>query len=257
MLMITVLFGLPGHGKTTYLARIACKYLKRKNHGFIYSNVDFALPEIVRIDPVTDTGNYEIFNGICIFDEASQIWDSRNFKSFPKSAVKFFNEHRHHHVSNIYCAVQKYDALDIKIRNVAERCLWVRAYFPHTPLSLTRVWKIPRSILIANSADASKLSGGEIISGYTQPGFFSRIFTERFFGRKYWKLFNSFVVEVLPPLPAERFQDENHYQKYMKLYEQYKCETEIKNKKILEEIQKLSPLYENGKSRRRQRRVSG
>ena len=82
--MITVLFGLPGHGKTTYLAKLATDYRKRKNHGFLYSNVPFAIPDIINIDPLSDLGKYEIFHGIVILDESSQLFDSRDFKHFGK-----------------------------------------------------------------------------------------------------------------------------------------------------------------------------
>lgn len=242
--MITVLFGLPGHGKTTYLAKIATDYRKRKNHGFLYSNVPFAIPDIINIDPLSDLGKYEIFHGIVILDESSQLFDSRDFKHFGKEKVKWFNEHRHHHISNVYCAVQKYDSLDIKIRNCAEHCKWIRAYFPHTPLSLTRVWNIPRSVLISSGADASKLTGGEIVSGYVQPSLFGRLFCTRFFGRKYWKMFNSFIVDVLEPLPADRFQTEEHYQKYLKAYEEYKVSTELRNQQIRDQIEKMRPKKE-------------
>lgn len=247
--MIITIFGLPGHGKTTYLAKICKDYLKIKKHGFIYSNVNFAIPGIVYIDPTADLGVYEIFNGIVILDESSQLFDSRDFKHFGKEKVRWFNEHRHHHISRVFCAVQKYDSLDIKIRNCAERCYWVRAYFPHSPLSLTRVWKIPRSVLISKGADASKLTGGEIINGYVQPGLFARLFCTRFFGRKYWKLFNSFIVDVLPPLPEDRFQTKEDYENYLKTYKDYKASTELKNAEIKKQIDDLRP--ERKKSRKK------
>lgn len=247
--MIITIFGLPGHGKTTYLAKICKDYLKYKKHGFIYSNVNFAIPDVIYIDPLTDLGRYEIFNGIVILDESSQLFDSRDFKHFGKEKVKWFNEHRHHHISKVFCAVQKFDSLDIKIRNCAERCYWVRAYFPHTPLSLTRVWKIPRSVLISKGADASKLTGGEIINGYVQPSLLGRLFCTRFFGRKYWKLFNSFIVDILPPLPADRFQSEQAYKTYLKTYEDYKVSTELKNAQIQKQIDDLRP--ERKKSRKK------
>lgn len=250
--MIQVIFGLPGHGKTTYLAKIVTDYMKRKKHGFVYSNVNFAIPDVIYIDPLEDLGRAEIFNGIVILDESSQLFDSRDFKHFGKEKVKWFNEHRHHHISSVYCAVQKYDSLDVKIRDCAERCKWVMAYFPHTPLSLTRVWNIPRSILISQGADASKLTGGEIVSGYVRPPFFSRLFCTRFFGRKYWKLFNSFIVQVLPPLPAERFQSEEAYQDYLKKYEDYKVSTELKNDQIQKAIDDLRPENKKKKSRKKE-----
>lgn len=193
--MLSVYFGLPGHGKSTFAVRQIIKL--KKKYPIVYSNLELNNLDFIPVSR-DDIGVYALCRGSVWIDEASQLFDNRDFKGFGKEKVKFFNEHRHHRV-DINMLVQKYDALDAKIRAITQRVYWIYKYSPILPWF--RVWRIPHDILIASKADASKLSGGEIIQGYVIPSLLSRLFCTRFSGRKYFKYFNSYEVEPLPPLP--------------------------------------------------------
>lgn len=225
MTKICTYFGLPGHGKTTYAAYLIYKYthkrffgLIRPRYEIIYTNIPISMPEsnIIRISK-DDLGVY----GVCgpraaiVYDEASQSFDNREFKNFGREKVKYFNEIRHHRIDECDFFVQKYDALDAKIKAICSRVYWVYRIFPHLPYF--RIWKIPHEVLLAKKKDAAALSAGEIITGYTRPNFFARMFCKRIDGSKYFKYFNSYEVDYLPPLPQCK-ENEIYKNAYHKTY---------------------------------------
>lgn len=225
MSKICTYFGLPGHGKTTYAAYLMYKYTHKRffnlikpKYDIIYTNISLNMPDsnIVHIDK-DDIGYYAICGpkAAIIYDEASQSFDNRDFKSFGKEKVKYFNEIRHHRIDECDFFVQKYDALDAKIKAITSHVYWIYRMFKHLPYF--RVWKIPHEILLAKKKDANALSAGEIISGYVKPSIFQRIFCKRIDGSKYFQYFNSYEVDVLPPLPQCR-ENEVYKQCYLKTY---------------------------------------
>lgn len=211
---ICTYFGLPGSGKSTYGACLIYKGLSRRFFGLLkpkydiaYTNMDLNFPPEMNVIHISgdDFGQFAICGprAIIVFDEASQSFDNRDFKNFGKDKVKYFNEIRHHRIDELNFFVQKYDALDSKIRAICSRVFWVRRspwrslVSPHFS-----VMRIPHEILIAKKADASKLSGGEIVSGYVQPSFILRLLsTKRFWGKPFFKYFDSYSVDYYPPLP--------------------------------------------------------
>ena len=205
---VSLLFGLPGAGKSTIMASIAYKNLKakRKKYDHILSNVDFG--SIPPFDKVTlikgdDLGKYEGFeNSLILIDEASLEWDSRNFKNFSYEKMQFFLLHRHWNC-DIMLFTQQWDAIDRKIRVITDRVYYVYKGF-YTGFFLSKYYRIPYGIIIPDPN--KKQSGeklGEIIQGYAKPNIIQRLFCHRVFLPKYYKYFDSWERPKLRPCPYE------------------------------------------------------
>ena len=217
--MIQIVFGICGCGKTTY----ACKVIKKavKRYPNVYGNFHAKIDGYTYIDNEC-IGKFNLDNSLIIVDEASNFADSRDFKNFSKSLMRFMNEHRHHHVDIIFL-LQKWDALDIKIRNICERVYMLKRsiMFPF----LSYKYLIPYGIDFVNP----KVEGrhyGDIFMGYARPRLSNRIFKEIIFRPAYYKYFDSWECDPMPPLPPKyipyegelTIKDEllNFYTKYIK-----------------------------------------
>jgi len=112
-----LVFGKKGSGKSTYLTKIAFKYLKKGWH--VYTNMeDLAIPG-VRWFEVNHLGDYvPEKNSLLLLDEVGMIWDSRDFKCFKPSVRDFFKLQRHYKVV-CYMASQTFD-VDKKIRDLTD-----------------------------------------------------------------------------------------------------------------------------------------
>lgn len=124
--MITMVFGLPRQGKSTYLAfkakQALCTRRGRKRYDRVYSNFDIA--GCYPFD-YKDLGKYNFENCLILFDEAGLEADSRKFKSFDDDAKYFFTNHGHYGV-DIIIASQGFDDVDKKIRNCTAEYYYVR-----------------------------------------------------------------------------------------------------------------------------------
>lgn len=111
--LITI-FGAPGQGKTMYLTKIATKYRKR---GVRVLSTDSTIPDTEYISP-QDIGNFWLPpKSVLIIDEASIIFNNRNWKEFGANKIKWFKYLRHNEIT-IYCASQDYNDLDITLRRL-------------------------------------------------------------------------------------------------------------------------------------------
>ena len=91
---VSLYFGLPGCGKTTFLTYLAIKGVRSGRYLHVYSNVALAVPGITYIDNSV-VGKYELRDCLLLIDEASLFADSRDFKNFDKGKLEYFLEHRH------------------------------------------------------------------------------------------------------------------------------------------------------------------
>ena len=125
--------GLPGHGKTTALARQALKSLKfsekiyKQNQHVrpVYSNILFSDKINERyghfIEYFDDIQLMHTWKDCDIFiDEMSLYFDSQNWEKLQFRTKKYLRLHRHYDV-NIYGAVQDFTTIDITVRRLTTR----------------------------------------------------------------------------------------------------------------------------------------
>lgn len=140
-LQLNVYFGVPGSGKTTYAAHLAreaqresivLRLCRRFPNRFttwilngknwkrpypVWSNVPISGP--LRLNAKEDLGVNMIQDGKIIIDEAGVEFNNRDYKSFPKPAIKFFKYHRHYGVS-VDVFSQSFEDMDVALRRLAQ-----------------------------------------------------------------------------------------------------------------------------------------
>lgn len=209
--MITLYFGLPGSGKTTFAAAIAVRTLKRlykgteKKYSLVYTNFPLVLPDhlrpLWRLIDFADLGRYDIRNGLILIDEASLEVDNRDYKTFSYSSKRFMLLHRHYNVDIIFFN-QGWDAMDKKIRTITSRVFYV-----YKPRLLGRFfsccYQIPYGIIIPDPKKGDSQKLGEIVQGYCKPHWLVRLFSPSLLRKNYYKYFDSWDAPRLPPLPTD------------------------------------------------------
>lgn len=184
--MLELVFGLPGSGKSTYLAYRAKKALKKKSgYDRVYSN--FYIKGCYQLDFDT-LGKRDYHDCLILIDEISLFADCRNFKNFDKDLVYFFSNHRHYGVDLVICG-QNFSDADKKIRNIADRLYYIkRSFLPH----VSAIRHIAKSFEVCDT----------IIDGYRLVGL-----PQLLFRPFYYKMFDSFVRRPLPPVKAKLWAD--------------------------------------------------
>ena len=183
--IMTISFGLPGSGKTTIAAWEAKKYLRKGLP--VWSNVP--IKGCYKLDAKTDIGKYDISDGLVIIDEAGAEFSNRKFKTnFTDEAMRWWRLHRH---AGMRCSIysQDWDDSDITYRRLSFRFYLVKKSL--LPFFVCRV-PIRRKFGIN---DVTK----EPCSEYRFDHPIIRLFsTQRFFGPRVWKLFDSWEMPKLP-----------------------------------------------------------
>lgn len=188
--MITCYFGLPGCGKSTMLAKIAAKELKRIRKGKSkYKRVlsNYHIDGCHKLE-FTDIGCYDMSESLILIDEISLDADSRDFKQFNHDLKQFFILHRHYECDIVY-ATQQYDGVDRKIRELTHD-LWYMKKLG----CFTLATAIYRHITITEESD--------IKMGYIFPKILQYILHARSNVRicyrpRYYKYFDSFTKPSL------------------------------------------------------------
>lgn len=183
--MIQGVFGLPGMGKSTFLAKCAAKNLAGKSfmgvppHEYVFTN--FECPGCYKLDFET-LGKFRYHDALFLIDEIMLLCDSRNFRTFPLELKEFFAKHRHAHNDVIWCS-QNYRDTDLKIRNLTQR------YF-----------LIEKSSFLPVSFVKPILHGMGVERGDIQDGYsLGAPITWRLVYRPhYYHMFDSFEERVLP-----------------------------------------------------------
>lgn len=183
--MITCVFGLPGQGKSTYMAKLAKRALTtrkgKKRYDAVYCN--FNMAGCYKLD-YADLGLYNFENCLILLDEMMNEADSRDFKKFDAYKKYFFSNHRHYGVDIIYFT-QAWDDVDKKIRNNTQELYYIKRF-----LAWSVVVPIKQLLTVDDLTH-------QIVTGYK---FRSIIRAEIFFRPLYYKWFDSYERRDLPPL---------------------------------------------------------
>lgn len=194
---ISLYFGLPGCGKTTWLTKLALDAVRKGSYAHVYTNVGLNVPGVTIIDNQC-IGQFELENCLLLIDEATLFADSRDFKNFSKGRLEYFLEHRHR-CADIVLFTQQWDGVDRKIRVITDR-----VYYVYKGLILghwfSSCWRVPYGILFPDPKKTGEKLG-EIVQGYSKPNLFVRLFAKRIFRPMYYKYFDSWELQKLPPLP--------------------------------------------------------
>lgn len=184
--ILSIYFGVPGAGKTTFAAWLAKRDLKK---GFkVWSNVP--ITGTLKLSPKEDIGTYMISNGRVIIDEAGIEYNNRDFKEFSKKQLYFYKFHRHYELA-VDVFSQGYDDMDKKIRTLAQRLYVVkRSIFP---------WFIKRKQIKKRVGinDMTK----DIIDEY----YFVPLSTKYIFAPVLWKMFNTISRDPFPEKVWEKW----------------------------------------------------
>lgn len=196
---ISLYFGLPGCGKTTWLTKLALDAVRKGKYRNVYTNVRLNVPGVTIIDN-NCIGTYELENCLLLIDEATLFADSRDFKNFSKGRLEYFLEHRHR-CADIVLFTQQWDGVDRKIRVITDRVYYVYKGVI-TGHWISKCWKVPYGILFPDPKKTGEKLG-EIVQGYSKPPFLTRLFAQRLYRPRYYKYFDSWELEKLPALPEK------------------------------------------------------
>ena len=119
--IVSIYFGVPGSGKTTFAAWLTKRDLRRG--GKVWSNVP--ITGAYKLDPAADIGKWMIEDGRVIIDEAGIEYNNRDFKDFSDKSLYFFKYHRHYRLA-IDLFSQGWNDADKKIRDLAQRLYVVK-----------------------------------------------------------------------------------------------------------------------------------
>lgn len=188
--MITCVFGLPGQGKSTYMAYLAKQALTtrkgKKRYDRVYCN--FNMVGCYRLD-YEDLGKYNFENCLILLDEMMNEADSRDFKKFDAFKKYFFSNHRHYGIDIIYFT-QAWDDVDKKIRNNTQELYYIRKFWQFS-------FVLPIKQLLAIDENTH-----QIVTGYKFKGLIRATVIFRPF---YYKWFDSFERKKLDPLEDRHF----------------------------------------------------
>jgi hypothetical protein len=127
--------GAPGAGKSTFLALMARKHLKKGIQ--CYSN--YHIDGCKKLNVQYDLGNVLIENGCMLIDESGREHNARNYHSFSREQYDFYTQHRHYGIDHVYLAVQYWDRLDITIRELVQEIYILEPCFIRSLLKLRKV----------------------------------------------------------------------------------------------------------------------
>lgn len=231
---LVMIWGKKGSGKTTLAAKLAQKHLKRGQ--IVFSNVEIYGTH--RLRP-TDIG-FRKFpeHSVLIVDEASLIWDNRNFKSFDTQNVGRYFRLQRQYKNTVYLFSQNFD-IDKKLRDLCDEMYLCQNLFGFISVA-KKIHKIPKLHKASQQEDGSKKSEGFITEDYRYYLPTSWIFT---YIPRYIKFFSSFSPDPLRPVARKKYLFDNDL--YLWKYQRwifYKLE-QIRNiKRFIENQRRLRKI---------------
>jgi len=176
---LSLYFGIPGAGKTTYAAYLAKNDMKHGKR--VFSNVP--ITGTIKVDKC-DIGHVMICDGRLIWDEAGLDYDNRKMDMKPVE-IYFYKYHRHYQM-NVDFFSQGLD-VDIKIRKLAKHLYLVRPSI--IPFFIERR-EIGRRVGIDDTTH-------QLIDEY----YWKPFGTKRIYCPPLWKLFNTYARKTFPDKP--------------------------------------------------------
>lgn len=187
-----MVFGKKGSGKSTFLVKLALKYLKKG--WIVYTNMDDMMVDGVRWFDINHLGDYvPEENSVLLLDEVGMIWDSRDYKKFKPSVRDFFKLQRHYHVI-CYLASQTFD-IDKKLRDLTD------GMFLHVNvMNVISVGKLiyKKIVLTESTSEAESRISENLKFAFPLSWTFTWI-------PKYVKHFNSYDTPDTPKLPYREY----------------------------------------------------
>lgn len=165
---LIMVFGKKGAGKTTFLTKLAQKYIKQGRP--VYSTEYIA--GTYKIDP-RDVGYVQFpENSVLLLDEVGMYYDNRNFKNFKDEVRDYFKLQRHYK-HTVYLFSQTFD-VDLKLRNLTDSMYMLVNYFGF----ITVGKQIKRKLVVVKpSPDAeSRIADELVITPFFLTPFGARIF---------------------------------------------------------------------------------
>lgn len=181
---LSVFYGAPGSGKTTYAAYLARMALL--NGYKVFSNVPIV--GCYKVEK-SDLGRYAINDALLIWDEAGVEFNSRDYasnfskKSGTLNVLQWFKYHRHENVE-VAIFSQGFDDMDKKLRDL------------NTDMYIVRRGLIPYTIVrkpIKKRPDIDELTHSPVDKYY-----FVRFASRRIWAPAVWPYFDSFERLGLP-----------------------------------------------------------
>lgn len=206
--MITGYFGVPGCGKSTFLAMIATKELRKIKKGkskykYVLTNFPVHGCSCVRLE---DLGRYDIHDSLILFDEITLDADSRDFKTFPIYTKTFFTLHRHLNNDIIYFC-QDFSRVDKTIRNLTFDLWYIHSSIFPLLSQFSVAKRIYRNINI--NEYTSELTLGYRFAKFTEILFSkSKVSCFRPHWYKYFDSFDKLQLDGLPEFKIESWDSD-------------------------------------------------
>lgn len=193
--MINNIFGLPGSGKTTFLAWAADRALRGKflrcgsiplqsipQYKAVFSN--FPLKGAMRLD--LETLGYVAYpDSLLLIDESVLLADSRDYKSLDKNLMMALKQHRKYN-QDCWFSSQGYRDNDLRIRDLYENVFYIQS----KPFGRSTMYSVEKDIEIAK----------DIKDTYELGGLFHR---KTIIRKNYYHLFDTMYIHGTPLPPYD------------------------------------------------------
>lgn len=190
-------FGKKGIGKTSMLAKFALKYSK-KGYRVFCTEKEVANTFYIPYDVIGKYWFPEDKPSVILIDEIACIWNSRDFKSTPKTVRDYFRYTRHNHCLLIAFS-QGWNDCDLQLRNQFSYIYMGVRYG-----SFTIYKQIEKTCALTQDFNGQ----GQISDSFKFVSKWKSGSRKLIYLPKYRKYFNSFSRLPLPDLPSSYYSGE-------------------------------------------------